>query len=1591
MATWLTNVQLENGNNLDTGKTAGNVVKIRAYDTDGVSYTDFVTLTANTVPTMVLASAVTGTTQTANDNSTKLATTAYVDATGNIGGTIADNQVAYGNGTDAIQGNAGFTYDDTFVSITGGLGLNAATATALIPLNVTLATDGTESVQFASMIIDAPTATTSRMHGGGNGGVLQLTTGTASAHADLILYGRNHATSPGFVLLGNGSASNDVAPGSMSLLATNAWTSATTVAKVTGANLIIRAGAGADGVTNLLDGPGGSVTIDGGVGANAGADGDVLLSSNRGNVIVGGTATANITLDQPDATVAGQYNSGELIFNAKSYDTSNHDLQWKTYVDPIQDAGTSSYYVLAANVDGGGWVDKLRISTSDGDMYLVSANAVLSFSGYGASIQGSGGNALVFRGATFDWRVNGGSPTAVWNATDFIFKEDDATTVLMQLEKDRTAGSGVFFPQTPTGGTTENILVYGTGGELKTITQASLTGNEVITLSGDVGGSGATAITTTIGANKVTLGMMSTILTDSFLGRITAATGNVEVLTNANAKTMLDLTGTNSGDNAVNTLYSGLVSDTGEPATLRSGGTPTLNTGVTAAEMRTLIGAGTITGTSTNNYVAVWNGVSSLDGDSGFQWTGSQLSVNGTILSENLIAATVSDALTNTSAIVMAALHNSSGVVANGFGTNFQFKAETTTTVDILLGEIDYKWTTAAHATRTSEIILRGVNSGVLTDYVTFNPLGGMTLGDVGFSTNAYTLDILSSQATAHIQLVPKGATGGVRIYSSTLDAANLYLGTNSVSGTSRLIEAAGSGANIDITLKTKGTGHIAVNAGYETGVTADDLVTSQWVQDQGYGSGTGDMLLGTIQTVTAAKTFNNGTLLLDDSATAFDLILRSTSAITTANKSLTFNVNNADRTLTISANATISGTNTGDNAGLTATAGTISGITLTDNGTTATLGGQIVAATTTVRGGIELEDGATQTTAANTVTTTAARTYGLQINAAGQGVINVPWTSGGSGTILGSIAATAGVIGYGTGVADTLTSSTSLVYDGTKLDISKAAATGVTELLRLTKTNTGVGANTDGSSVTFYGEDSASNVQLQTSITSRWDSALSGFERSELGLSWSLGSGTVREYVYFGGIQAGMYYGWSGATSNDPFYLRPTTEHGQLILYGGYSGAVGQGNHIGPISTITDTGTNFNAISMSADYSAQTTTKTGTLLKVNLTQSGRTSTGVLNVFDYQIDTVSKFRLADDGELFGNSNLGGGAGGTTNFLREDGTWVAPAGGATSLAGLSDVTSATQTAGFFLSSNGAGYFGHAIVAGDIPTLNQNTTGTAAIATKVTTTAPGTNATFYPTFSNALTGNNTISTDSNLTYNPSTNMLTTGQLTVNGQTVMDRNGENLIVRGTANGTSNIAYIRFKDNSNTNQAYIGMGSAANDYFNLYNYIGSNMSFSTNSALSMHIVGGVTNRYDLVIGSSYTISACKFWFDVSAGAFHADGNITAYSTSVSDIRLKKNVESISSKVALELVLSLDSKTFNNKFKHTDVLHSGYIAHEFENYLPHLVSKSHTLASDDSEEYYKTINYTEVIPYVTEAMKEQQAQIEELKMQIQELFKLIK
>lgn len=80
-----------------------------------------------------------------------------------------------------------------------------------------------------------------------------------------------------------------------------------------------------------------------------------------------------------------------------------------------------------------------------------------------------------------------------------------------------------------------------------------LTANQTITLSGDVSGSGSTAITTTIGSNKVTVGMLAQAAANTVLGNPTGSTANVQAFATSSL-----FTGT-AGQNAIFTNTGNLV------------------------------------------------------------------------------------------------------------------------------------------------------------------------------------------------------------------------------------------------------------------------------------------------------------------------------------------------------------------------------------------------------------------------------------------------------------------------------------------------------------------------------------------------------------------------------------------------------------------------------------------------------------------------------------------------------------------------------------------------------------------------------------------------------------------------------------------------------------------------------------------------------------------------------------------------------------------------------------------------------------------------------------------------------------------------
>ena len=98
-------------------------------------------------------------------------------------------------------------------------------------------------------------------------------------------------------------------------------------------------------------------------------------------------------------------------------------------------------------------------------------------------------------------------------------------------------------------------------------------------------------------------------------------------------------------------------------------------------------------------------------------------------------------------------------------------------------------------------------------------------------------------------------------------------------------------------------------------------------------------------------------------------------------------------------------------------------------------------AATSTALGGVELFSDVVQTVAANAVTATASKTYGVQLDSSGRSVVNVPWSSTG-GIALTDLSVSVAAVG----TANLSYNSTTGVFSYTPPDLtSYATATSTT------------------------------------------------------------------------------------------------------------------------------------------------------------------------------------------------------------------------------------------------------------------------------------------------------------------------------------------------------------------------------------------------------------------------------------------------------------------------------------------------------------------------------------------------------------------
>ena len=251
-----------------------------------------------------------------------------------------------------------------------------------------------------------------------------------------------------------------------------------------------------------------------------------------------------------------------------------------------------------------------------------------------------------------------------------------------------------------------------------------------------------------------------------------------------------------------------------------------------------------------------------------------------------------------------------------------------------------------------------------------------------------------------------------------------------------------------------------------------------------------------------------------------------------------------------------------------------------------------------------------------------------------------------------------------------------------------------------------------------------------------------------------------------------------------------------------------------------------------------------------------------------------------------------------------------------------------------------------------------------------------------------------------------------------TIYEDSGDCNVLISSNNGASqvffgdteddNIGIIRYdhSDNSmrfttNTTEAmridssgHIGVGTASPGYI-FHTHDGSSDSrhkVSTSSHGTYFESGVTADSAGILLVAGHASSILNVYLQGSGGVsnefqfqhdgdFHADGDVVAYSTTVSDKRLKDNVKTIDS--ALDKVMKLRGVEFDwNQGKRKGTHDLGLIAQEVEEVLPELVREK-TLCTgeyEDNEKEFKTVDYDKIVGVLIEAIKEQQEEIDLLK-----------
>lgn len=219
---------------------------------------------------------------------------------------------------------------------------------------------------------------------------------------------------------------------------------------------------------------------------------------------------------------------------------------------------------------------------------------------------------------------------------------------------------------------------------------------------------------------------------------------------------------------------------------------------------------------------------------------GTGLSISGTTLNASGSASSIiTDAATNTTTVAFTAGHNSSGTPDVSFGVGLKLTLESTTTEDQDAAQIESIWTTATHASRTSNLLFSTVtNAGSLAEVLR---LIGASSGIFGWRMTG-----AASGGTPNLAVTtPTQAASAIAGTPLSINASNAVAGSSN----------AGSAAGGSITLTAGNAARLT--SGNSNG---GDINLSP---GSGIGSGTGGSTIvgaSTANTTAALKFGTTGT-----------------------------------------------------------------------------------------------------------------------------------------------------------------------------------------------------------------------------------------------------------------------------------------------------------------------------------------------------------------------------------------------------------------------------------------------------------------------------------------------------------------------------------------------------------------------------------------------------------------------------------------------------------------------------------------------------------------------------------------------------------